>query len=165
MKKLKSNVPATAFVCFGLVATLFTSSTAHTQDANIIEITQAACQFIEVENGVDHNFKSNHARECQAINKTTGAIRLKAAKVLKLKPGTYTFRVTNQDVPYDLGFWIREKGYQLGNPFHKETKISVAGGGLKQGVTKDYVVTLKPGEYRYSCPLNPTPSYKLLVAP
>ena len=40
---------------------------------------------------------------------------------------------------------------------------SVAGAGLFTGETKDYEVDLKPGEYVYSCPLNTTPDYKLVV--
>ena len=34
---------------------------------------------------------------------------------------------------------------------------------LKTGKTVDYVIDLKPGEYLYSCPLNPTPNYPLIV--
>jgi len=83
--------------------------------------------------------------------------------VLELEPGTYTFRVSNTDVPYELGFWIREADYQLGNPVHKLTKTSVSGGGLFAGQSKAYEVELEPGEYVYSCPLNPTPDYKLVV--
>ena len=71
--------------------------------------------------------------------------------------------MTNTDVPYELGFWLREHDYQIGNPLHKLTKVSVSGGGLYQGQTKDYYVDLDPGVYLYSCPLNPTPNYKLIV--
>ncbi|MBT5918489.1 MAG: hypothetical protein HOH26_08155, partial [Alphaproteobacteria bacterium] len=74
------------------------------------------------------------------------------------------FRVTNKNVPYELGFWVREKGYNWKNPMHLATKTSVSGGGLVTGKTQDYEVTLKPGEYVYSCPLNPTPDYRLVVA-
>ena len=42
-------------------------------------------------------------------------------------------------------------------------KTSVSGGGLGTGQTKDYEVELEPGEYLYSCPLNPTPDYRLVV--
>lgn len=40
----------------------------------------------------------------------------------------------------------------------------VFGGGLIAGKTYDYAIELIPGEYRYSCPLNPTPDYRLVVA-
>jgi hypothetical protein len=125
--------------------------------ATVINLTQTACQFIETENGVDHGFRSTKKADCKAINAKSGADRLAQAKVLELKPGKYIFRVTNKNVPYALGFWLRGKG--LG----RVTLPSVAGGGLAVGTTKDYVVELKEGEYLYSCPLNPTPDYRLVV--
>ncbi len=60
-------------------------------------------------------------------------------------------------MPYDLGFWLRGKG--LG----RITLPSVAGGDLAPGTTQDYAVELKAGEYVYSCPLNPTLNYRLVV--
>ena len=65
--------------------------------------------------------------------------------------------MTNKNVPYGLGFWLRGEG------FGRVTLPSVSGGGLNPGVTKDYVIDLKAGDYLYSCPLNPTPDYKLVV--
>ena len=80
-----------------------------------------------------------------------------------MKPGEYVFRVTNKNVPYDLGFWLRDKDYDWRNPLHKLSKTSVSGGGLATGKSKDYTVNLKPGEYVFSCPLNPTPDYRVVV--
>ena len=60
-------------------------------------------------------------------------------------------------MPYELGFWLRGKG--LG----RLTQPSVSGGGLHQGATADYAIDLEPGEYLYSCPLNSTPDYVLVV--
>ena len=127
------------------------------QPATIINLTQTACQFVETENGVDHGFRSTEKADCKTINAETGADRLARAKVLEFEPGKYIFRVTNKNIPYALGFWLRGKG--LG----RITLPSVAGGGLELGATKDYVVELKAGEYLYSCPLNPTPDYRLVV--
>lgn len=140
------------------------TGTASAEDATVIELTQTGCQFLESENGVDHAFETTKKADCDAINWKTGQERLAKAAVLDLKPGDYVFRVTNKNVPYELGFWLREHDYRLGNPVHKLTKISVSGGGLKTGKTHDYEVTLKPGEYLYSCPLNPTPDYRLVVS-
>ncbi len=131
--------------------------------AEVIELTQAPCQFIEIE-GTDYGFKTTKKADCQAINKKTSAERLAKAKVLELKPGDYIFRVTNRDVPYELGFWLRDSDYDWRNPLHKLTKTSVSGGGIHLGRTKDFPVTLKPGTYLYSCPLNPTPDYRLVVS-
>ncbi len=135
---------------------------AQSPSPQVIELTQVPCQFLETEGG-DLGFKSAKKADCDAINARTGAGRLAKATVLTLKPGTYLFRVTNKNVPYALGFWLREKGYDWRNPFHKLTKTSVSGGGIGQGETQDYTVTLKAGEYVYSCPLNPTPDYRLVV--
>ena len=131
--------------------------------AEVIELTQTGCQFLEPEDGVDRGFEPKSADDCNAINAETGGDRLAAAPALELAPGTYTFRVTNTDVPYELGFWLREKDYDWKNPLHKLTKTSVSGGGMTEGVTKEYEVELAPGEYLYSCPLNPTPNYRLVV--
>ncbi len=125
--------------------------------ATVIDLTQTACQFIESENGVDRGFTTMKADDCKAINAKTRADRLAGAKVLELKPGKYIFRVTNKNVPYTLGFWLRGKGLS------RVTLPSVSGGGLTSGTTKDYVVELKEGEFLYSCPLNPTPDYRLVV--
>lgn len=131
--------------------------------ANIINLTQVGCQFVESENGKNHGYSPTKKADCVAINGKSGAKRLSEAKVLELKPGEYTFRVVNKNVPYELGFWLRSRGYDWRNPVHKVTKTSVSGGGLTKGRTKDYKVTLKPGEYVYSCPLNTTPDYRLVV--
>ena len=125
----------------------------------VIELTQVPCQFLESENGTDHGFRSMQATDCEAINARSGADRLAKAQVLRLKPGAYLFRVRNRDVPYELGFWLRGDGLVA-----RARLPSVSGGGLTTGKTQDYAVELSPGEYVYSCPLNPTPDYKLVVA-
>jgi hypothetical protein len=124
----------------------------------VIELTQVACQFLESENGVDHGFEASEKADCEAINERSAEERLDKAKVIELEPGDYIFRVTNVDVPYTLGFWIRGDGV-----INRATLPSVSGGGLNAGMTKDYEIELKPGEYVYSCPLNPTLDYKLVV--
>ena len=123
----------------------------------IVTLTQVGCQFLESENGVDHMYKTTKSADCKEINARTGRARLAKAKVLRLKPGRYIFRVTNKNVPYGLGFWLRGKG------FGRVTLPSVSGGGMDLGVTLEYKITLRPGEYLYSCPLNPTPDYRLVV--
>lgn len=137
-------------------------STLPTHAAEVVTLTQTPCQFIEPEGG-DRHFVSTRKADCVAENKASGADRVSKSHVITLTPGDYIFRVTNQTVPYSLGFWLREADYDWKNPLHKLTKISISGGGLATGVTRDYEVTLEPGEYLYSCPLNTTPDYKLVV--
>lgn len=122
----------------------------------VIELTQTACQFIEPERG-DAHYKAKSYEACDRFNEKSGEARLARAKVIKLKPGDYVFRVHNRNVPYVLGFWLRGEG--LG----RLTLPSVSGGGIETGGFKDYPMTLKEGDYLYSCPLNPTPDYRLVV--
>ena len=124
----------------------------------VITLMQTGCQFLESENGVDHGYKTTKFEDCVAINVRTEAQRLAQAKTLTLAPGKYIFRVGNRNVPYELGFWLR--GASLAG---RALLPSVSGGGLTTGKTQDYAIELKPGEYVYSCPLNPTPDYKLVV--
>lgn len=147
---------------FLLPLAIFTLSAAQTWAAQTIELEQVACQFLDIE--VDQGFKSASKADCDKINAKTTPQRLLKAKVMELKAGDYVFRVSNKNVPYELGFWLREKDYDWRNPLHKLTKTSVSGGGLTTGKSHDYKVTLKPGEYLYSCPLNTTPDYRLVVS-
>ncbi|MGQ0752128.1 MAG: hypothetical protein ACT4PS_16470 [Betaproteobacteria bacterium] len=133
-------------------------ATAADHAVRIIELTQLPCQFLESEKGVDRRYVSRSLKDCEAINERTARERLASARQLELKPGRYIFRVTNRNVPYELGFWLRGA-----SALSRVSLPSVSGGGLVAGKTQDYEVTLKPGEYIYSCPLNNTPDYKLVV--
>jgi len=135
---------------------LATTALADAPGPQIIKLTQTGCQFVEPE-GSDHQFETMSARDCNAINSKSGQKRLSASKTIALKPGNYIFRVTNKNVPYELGFYLRGTG--LGRLYLPK----VSGGGLVMGKTQDYSITLKEGSYVYSCPLNPTPDYILEV--
>ena len=147
-----------------MTLTVLTFGSAVAQAVEVIELTQIPCQFLESETA-DQGFTTTKKADCEAINAKTAENRLAEAPVLSLKQGDYIFRVLNKNVPYSLGFWLREADYDWRNPLHKVTKLSVSGGGLKTGVALDYKVSLEPGEYLYSCPLNTTPDYRLVVTP
>jgi len=132
------------------------TDSAEEQPAEVIELTQTGCQFLETESK-DYEYVTKAKADCEKINTDTLAEREAGFKSLNLKPGKYIFRVTNRNVPYNLGFYLRGQGDSKG------TLPKVSGGGLKEGVTKDYEITLKPGEYVFSCPLNPTPDYPIIV--
>ena len=127
-------------------------------ETRVVELTQVPCQFLESEKDIDRGFTSQSISDCQMLNKQTGEKRLAESETLELAPGRYVFRVTNKNVPYELGFWLRGDGL-----INLARLPSVSGGGLTTGKTQDYEIELKPGEYVYSCPLNPTPDYKLTV--
>ncbi|MFP2770466.1 hypothetical protein [Oceanisphaera sp. KMM 10153] len=124
----------------------------------VIELTQTGCQFIESENGVDHGYVTRAKADCDRINAETAFERLAGARMLELEPGRYIFRVSNRDVPYELGFWLRGA-----NLLERALLPSVSGGGLSMGTSRDYEIELESGEYLYSCPLNTTPDYRLTV--
>jgi len=137
-----------------LFALLTTPWTVGAEEAVVVEFTQTPCTIIEAEEKPGE-FESRSSDDCVRINEETAGER--SFKVLRLKPGRTIFRVENRNVPYPLGFWVRGKG--LG----RVTLPTVSGGGLLEGETKEYVIDLKAGEYFYSCPLNPTPDYPLIV--
>ena len=137
---------------------LFNSSVkAQSSEPTVVEITQTGCQFIETEKK-DYGFTTNSAQDCKTINKDTEDERKAEFVPLSLPAGDYIFKVTNQNVPYELGFYLRGQGLGIA------TLPKTSGGGLVAGTTKEYRVTLKPGKYWISCPLNPTPDYPLIVS-
>lgn len=152
IKILIAAITATALMAVGI------KLAAAAEIPTIIDLTQVPCQFTESEDGIDHGFQSQRKADCEAINARSGDRRVSDSKILELKPGKYIFRVTNKSVPYELGFWLRGQG------FGRLTLPSVSGGGLTPGVTKDYVIELTEGDYYYSCPLNTTPDYQLVVS-
>lgn len=138
-------------------ALMLSSELQASSDATVIVLTQTPCQFLETE-GVDHGYTAATRADCMKINDASGAQRVEKSEPMILKPGKYIFRVSNKNVPYNLGFWLRGDG--LAN---RAMLPSVSGAGLSEGVTADYEVTLEEGDYVFSCPLNPTPDYRLRV--
>lgn len=127
-----------------------------TANVQVITLTQTGCQFLEVESQ-DYRFSTTSAADCREINAETMGDRQSGFKPLQLAPGEYIFRIKNQNVPYELGFYLRGEGLS------QATLPKVSSGGLLEGKTQDYRVTLKPGSYVFSCPLNPTPDYPITV--
>ena len=84
-------------------------------EPRVIELTQVACQFVESENGVDRGFVSSSKADCEAINADTAGERMADAEDLEVEPGEYIFRVTNVNVPYLVGFWLRHYDYDWGD--------------------------------------------------
>lgn len=85
-------------------------------------------------------------------------------ETLNLKPGKYQFKVTNKEVDRDLGFVIQKASDQNGDVMKTALENSFTQNMIAIGKTESTgIVELKAGEYVYSCPLNPTPKYKLIV--
>ena len=148
----------TRITIMGASMSMLMCGAAFANEPPVIELTQTGCQFVESEHGVDHGFQPQQKSDCESINARSGDARLNQAKTIRLKPGRYRFRVKNENVPYELGFYLRGDGL-----INRARLPSVSGGGLSLGKSRDYDIELVPGEYVYSCPLNPTPDYKLVV--
>lgn len=128
----------------------------------VIELTHLPCQFLEPE-GVDHGYSAATFEDCVTIAAATNYEREADADVLELVAGRYTFRVTNESVPYAVGFWVRESGFDPANDVHSLTRTSLVGDGVGVGQSRDFSVELMTGEYLYSDPLNATPEYRIFV--
>jgi hypothetical protein len=77
---------------------------------------------------------------------------------LTLKPGRYIFEMTNAGIGHEVGFWLRAGAEGEGLPGTESMGHITDGQTARTGV-----VELRAGEYRYSCPLNPTPDFTLRV--
>ena len=140
----------------GDIATQNNSDNSDIAEATIVNLTQVGCQFLETETK-NYQYQPTSAEDCKKINSETLSQRKSEFKPLELKPGKYIFRVKNSNVSYPLGFYLRGEGIK------KVSLPKVSGGGLTEGTTKDYEITLTSGKYVFSCPLNPTPDYPLVV--
>lgn len=83
---------------------------------------------------------------------------------LKLKPGTYQFEVSNKGIDHEVAFFLQKEADKDSKEFSTALKNSGVAKMVKDGETqKTGVVELTKGTYVYSCPLNPTPHYTIVV--
>ena len=95
------------------------------------------------------------------LSQTPGEFNVKG---LTLSPGQYQFNVTNATVDHEVGFVIQKAADKDGDLMKTAIKSSFTSATVAPGATQSSgVVNLTPGEYVYSCPLNPTPKYTITV--
>lgn len=124
-------------------------------DFKLKKMKKIAFLFIALFLSVTASFAQSSGVQVIKLNQTTGVFD---QTELNLKPGKYIFEITNTDVKQDVGFWLRTPDSE------KPIKNSDKGGLIKTGKTvRTGIVELTAGTYTYSCPLNPTPNYKLTV--
>jgi len=83
---------------------------------------------------------------------------------VKLKPGSYQFEVVNKGVDHEVAFFLQKESDKENKEFSSALKHSGLPKLLKNGESaKTGVVELSKGKYVYSCPLNPTPHYTIIV--
>ncbi len=84
-------------------------------------------------------------------------------KEIKLSEGSYVFNITNNQAGTDVGFVLVPEGKDASDAKNhiKEAYVTKV---VAEGKTeKSNTVTLQKGTYKYFCPLNKTPQYKLVV--
>lgn len=83
---------------------------------------------------------------------------------LNLLSGSYQFRIVNKNVNKDLGFVIQKAEDANSNVMETAIPNSFTTAYVKKNdVQYTGIVDLEVGNYVYSCPLNPTPHYKLTI--
>jgi len=83
---------------------------------------------------------------------------------LDLRPGKYQFRIVNQNVGHELGFVIQKSGDAKKDVMETAVPNSFTSKTVQAGeVAYTGVVDLTKGKYVYSCPMNPTPHYSIVV--
>lgn len=122
--------------------------------AQIIVLRLSPCLIKEAETA-PMKYSATDAKRCEQLNRAAKVARDPGIKRMRLVAGDYIFRVYNDDVPWPVDFAI--KG-------HMDESLPKTGGGqMKAGQGLAYKITLTPGSYLYSSPLNATYDYHLLV--
>ena len=112
------------------------------------------------EKGV-HKMEKAAAVTVIQLSQTPGEFNVKG---LTLSPGQYQFEVTNATVDHEVGFVIQKAADKDADLMATAIKSSFTTAAVAPGATQSSgVVNLTPGEYVYSCPLNPTPKYTITV--
>ena len=125
--------------------------------AIIVTVFFAQVTFAQsADHGHDHTAMKKAAPTVINLSQTPGQYEITE---LNLTAGTYIFEVTNKNVDKELGFYLTPTS---------DAKAQIPNSGLESLVGKGQTartgtVTLTPGTYQYSCPLNPTPHYTITV--
>ena len=153
MKSLIYRLTAIALVATTLAA--FGSASALAQDA-------APAEYAMTEKADDAAHDVAEAEVTVVdLTQTPGQFTTES---LTLAPGRYRFVVANDGVDHDLGFVIQRAEDKDGDLMATAVENSFTTAPIADGESQSTgVVTLTPGEYVYSCPLNPTPHYTITV--
>lgn len=113
---------------------------------------------------IHQNLKAQTKEKNVTVIELTQTEKQFETKELYLLAGTYQFRIVNKNVDRDLGFVIQKEEDKNGDLMKTAFPTSFTAAQVKKG-TAEYtgLVELKKGLYVYSCPLNPTPHYKIIV--
>lgn len=121
-----------------------------TASGRVLTLGQSPCRYEEAE--PDASFSADDAVGCRAYayemlpNRTHRALRVPA--------GPIRIVVQNRGVAHEVGIWLRRES---------DGALLASAGGAGVGASISVHVDLAPGRYLYSCALNPTPAYLLVV--
>jgi plastocyanin len=110
--------------------------------------------FTLISFGLQAQMSMEHAPTVIQLSQVKGAY---TTTQLNLRPGDYVFEVTNTEVDKDLGFYLQDAS---GDALPNSGLQALVGNGE---TSRTGVVTLTEGSFQYSCPLNPTPHYRINV--
>jgi hypothetical protein len=116
----------------------------------VLALHQSACRFVEAE--PDATFEANDALGCRKY--MYEELPHRSHRALRLGAGRVVLEVTNEGVAHEVGIWLRRES---------DGTVIATGGGIAPGASGRYDVELVAGRYLYSCPLNPTPAYLIVV--
>ena len=91
-----------------------------------------------------------------SLEQTKGAF---TQETLTLEEGEYIFEISNNNVGHQVGFVLAPKS----NPEAHIKTAYVTKAVENNTKERSNSTTLTKGEYVYFCPLNPTPTYTLIV--
>lgn len=120
-------------------------------DGPVLELHASSCRFADAE---PFWTASESDRDgCIETNRTAFEDRTQVA--IRVPSGDARVRIVNQGVGRPVGLWIR--------PTEDPGVTVLSVGGVADGEAREFEISLEPGTYLYSCPLNPTPDYLLMV--
>lgn len=121
-----------------------------TPAGRVLTLGQSPCRFEEAE--PDASFTADDALGCRAY--AYEMLPSRTHRALRIPPGPLRIAVENRTVAHEVGIWLRRES---------DGALVASAGGAGTGAAISVQVDLAPGRYLYSCALNPTPAYLLVV--
>lgn len=159
MKILLPRISALLLVMFAFGA--FGITAAYGQDAMAAKTGHIMAKTEKTMTDESQAMKAKAEVTIVELTQTPGAFTTES---LELAAGQYQFKVANDGVDHEVGFVIQRAADKDADLMKTAIPEAFVTAPVKPGETQStQVVTLTPGEYVYSCPLNPTPHYTITV--
>lgn len=116
----------------------------------LLRLSQEPCRFVEAEPGAE--FEADDPLGCRKY--AYAELPARSHRALRVAAGPVAIEVSNVGVSHEVGLWLRRED---------GSATLVSSGGVAPGDRWTWNVVLDPGRYLYSCALNPTPAYLMVV--